>query len=284
MINEKMAKIDNRLLALSLSPHILVAGTTGAGKSVLINAILYSALKNNAYYMGDPDFTTELYLIDTKRVGLHMWKDWPRVTCRETEPENIVDTLDFVIECMEGVYWRMEQAHLEETDEPHVYIVVDELADVVSQKGVLDRLIKIGRLGRAAHYHLLCGTQDPSRNTLSAQLMQNFTCRIALRTRDDIESKQIIGIKDAMFITDYGRAIVSCDGRTGWISFDMVSRADIDNLVRSVRGMYEWQKYMRSKPTLIERLTGARNKHLRDVYNFFDEGFSEKLYLRKVEM
>lgn len=282
MINDKMAKIDDTLRKLMESPHILVAGTTGAGKSVLINAMLYSRLKSDSMFYRSQEQMAEVNLIDTKRVGLAMWKDWPGVFIRQTEPSKVVNDLDFLIECMEGVYWRMEQRGLEETDEHDVYIVIDELADVISEKGVLDRLVKIGRLGRAAHYHLLCGTQDPSRNTLSAQLMQNFTCRIALRTKDEIESRQIVGIKDAMFITGYGRAIASCNGRTGWITFDMVPRADIDNLVVSTRNAYEWNKWMNAKPTFIERITGARKK----LSNYFfeecmDPTYADNIILRK---
>lgn len=285
MINDKMAKVNPTLYDLMDSAHILVAGTTGAGKSVLMNAMLYSRLKGDSAYFSDREQMAEINLIDTKRVGLLAWKNWPNVFIRQTEPEKVADELDFLIECMEGVYWRMEQRGLEETDEHHVYIVIDELADLVSEKGVLERLVKIGRLGRAAHYHLFCGTQDPSRTTLSAQLMQNFTCRIALRTKDETESKQIIGHPDAKYITEYGRAIVDCNGRIGWISFDMVPRADIDNLVESTRKACNWYKWMISKPTLMERLTRKRKKFSNYLYEeCMDPVYIDNILLNKASL
>lgn len=281
MINDKMHKVDWALIRVLESPHILVAGTTGSGKSVLLNALLYSLLKRHmsGFLSGD---TVDLYLADTKRVELKAYADWPIFTYRVTEPEDVCTMLDFAIECMEGVYWRMEQAGLRETNEPHSYIVIDELADVVSQRGVLDRLVKIGRLGRAAHFHLLCCTQDPSRHTLSAQLMQNFTIRIALRCKDAIESRQIIGEPRAELIDRYGFALLQENGRVYNLEFDAVPDADIINLVQSCHKGYEWKKYMSSKPTFKERLFNTRAKYADYLYReVIDRDYAEKLSLRK---
>jgi len=88
-----------------------------------------------------------------------------------------------------------------------LYVVIDELADLVSNKKALELIIKIGRLGRAAQVHLICATQDPSRKTLPAALMQNFTTTVALRCRSAIESRQIIGIPGAEKLPKYGYGI-----------------------------------------------------------------------------
>lgn len=280
MINDRMAKVDWKLMRILDASHILIAGTTGSGKSVLLNAMLYSLLKSNmSNYKGN---AVTLTLIDTKRVELGIYKDWP-CSRRVTEPEDVCQELDWEIECMEGRYWVMESEGLRESNEPHHYIVVDELADIVSQKGVLERLIKIGRLGRAAHVHLLCCTQDPSRHTLSAQLMQNFTARVALRCKGPIESKQIIGDSRAELIDEYGFALVQIDGKLFNLRFDQVPDCDIINLVQSVKKAYEWYRFMSSKPTFKERIFGSRNKYAdylaREVY---DERYVEGLRLGKM--
>ena len=90
--------------------------------------------------------------------------------------------------------------------------------------------------------------------------MQNFTCRIALRTKDATESIQIIGKDSAKYITEYGCAYADCDGHYGYFTFDRVSREDIDNLVSSTRKAYEWEQYMSSRPTLWERITRRRQR------------------------
>ena len=114
----------------------------------------------------------------------------------------MVRELDSVIYIMEKRFKRMGDK--KKTAEGPYYVVIDELADMITIKGVLERLVKIGRLGRAANIHLLCATQDPSRRTLPAQLMQNFTCTVALRCRSAIESRQIIGVPGAELLPKYG--------------------------------------------------------------------------------
>ena len=200
MITKEMySKVSKTMLEVAKSPHILIAGTTGSGKSVALNNLIYSLLLQRGN-------GTDFIMIDTKRVELKQYKSLPSLWCYETEPENVPSLLDRVIDLMDDRYYEMEG---KETLEPHLYIVIDELADLLDEPGVLKKLVKIGRLGRAAHIHLLACTQDPSRSTLSAQLMQNFTARIALRCRDQIESRQVLGHTGAELLPKYGSAILS---------------------------------------------------------------------------
>lgn len=201
MITKDMAKISPECLSLVNSAHTLIAGTTGSGKSVLLNTILYSLVKKNLC-LNQQEI---LVLIDTKRVELKQWRTL-RNAVHATEPEDVPQLLDSVIDLMDQRYDEMEGR---ETTDGHVYVVIDELADLLSTKGVLERIVKIGRLGRAAHIHLLACTQDPSRNTLTAQIMQNMTTCVALRCKDTTESKQIIRCPGAESLPKHGKAIVS---------------------------------------------------------------------------
>ena len=178
------------------SAHTLVAGTTGSGKSVLLNellVLLHSQTDSHCIFY------------DLKRVELIPFKKLDFCLDYITEPEDVVSSLDWAINLMEKRYQTMKGKTFKGVQ---IYLVVDELADMVTIRGVLERLVKIGRLGRAAGIHMLCATQDPSRRTLHAQLMQNFTCTIALRCRSSIESRQIIGVPGAELLPKHGEAYI----------------------------------------------------------------------------
>lgn len=223
MITKDMAKISPECLSLVNTAHTLIAGTTGSGKSVLLNTILYSLVKKNLC-LNEQEI---LVLIDTKRVELRQWKTL-RNAVHVTEPEDVPQLLDKVIALMDERYDEMEGR---ETLDGHVYVVIDELADLLDTKGVLERIVKIGRLGRAAHIHLLACTQDPSRNTLTAQIMQNMTTCVALRCKDTTESKQIIRIPGAESLPKHGKAIVSDPEGYRVISIPVTPDEAIERLV-----------------------------------------------------
>jgi S-DNA-T family DNA segregation ATPase FtsK/SpoIIIE len=200
MITKDMfLKASKTMMEIAKSPHILIAGTTGSGKSVALNNLIYTLLLTQGN-------SSQFIFIDTKRVELKQYKRLPGCIDYVTEPEDVSMCLDNVISFMDKRYDAMEG---KETKDFHLYIVIDELADLVDETDVIKQLVKIGRLGRAAHIHLLACTQDPSRHTLSAQLMQNFTARIALRCKDSIESRQVLGVTGAEKLPKYGFGILS---------------------------------------------------------------------------
>ena len=228
MISKEMAKVSKTALSLvEGTAHTLIAGTTGCGKSVLLNSIIYSLLKVGII---DPKKFPFFVLIDTKRVELKQYKPLRHFIEYESEPERVGEVLDWVIREMDYRYDIMEG---KETDLPYMYVVIDELADLLDSEGVLDQIVKIGRLGRAAHIHLLCCTQDPSRRTLSARLMQNFTTCVALRCKADYESRQIVGVAGAEDLPRHGLAIVSDADGLRKIETPFVPEEDIKELVES---------------------------------------------------
>ena len=188
--------------AILNTPHALIAGTTGSGKSVLLNGVICEGLNRNV----------EFWFIDLKRVELNQYKKTYNCLRYVTEPEEVMPLLDDIIDDMDDEYERMESLGIKESTRPHRYLVIDELADLVSTKGVLDKLVKLGRLGRAAHIHMIGATQDPSRYTLSAQLMQNITCSVALKCKTAIESKQIVGVAGAEMLPPHGKGLITTYG------------------------------------------------------------------------
>jgi len=182
--------------------HTLIGGTTGSGKSTFIQALMYKALEL-------PPSRCQFVLIDLKRVELIDYAHAPHTLYYAQDITQALHALDVLINIMETRFQEMQAQRVKETNRAHIYIIIDELADLMSTapKDVTARLNKIGRLGRASHIHLICCTQDPTRRTISASIQQNFTCCIALRCKSSIESRQVIGVSGAELLPRYGKGI-----------------------------------------------------------------------------
>ena len=278
MLTKDMSK-ENYVLTTLVedNPHTLIAGTTGSGKSVCLNKILYSILKHNCLGLMDiayklahkenvgPDANKQLIqfaFIDVKRVELRDYKDLRETKYYVTEPDDVPAMLDKVIDEMERRYTVMKGRKY---NGEYFYVVIDELADLVNSenkkrnKEILARLVRIGRLGRAVNVKLLACTQDPSRETLSGPLMQNFPCRIALYCESDIDSRQIIGVSGAEKIDGYGKCIVRTRGLDN-VEYGMVSDEDIAEVVNVHNQISEYVWKLIKRPSLFEVLTFAKRR------------------------
>ena len=172
-------------------PHTLIAGTTGSGKSCAINGIIYTAL-----YRAPTQ--ARFVLIDPKLTELSMYKDLPHTAAYCTDPAEAVSTLQDVFAEVLARCKRAKEQKRRRSAESDIYIFIDELGDLISRAaGAVDVLADIARIGRAANVHLIGATQCPNRKTLSADFAANCPARLGLRCRDPIESRQIIGCKDA---------------------------------------------------------------------------------------
>lgn len=181
-------------------PHIVIAGCTGSGKSVLLHDLIYRILQ---------DLPTEriLYLCDPKRVELARYQDVPHCAEFANNPRDIESLLAHVHSMMMCRFQDMESKRQRDYQGADIYVVIDEFADLIinSNGKQIERYIEsIGKLGRAAHVHLILATQAPNRKTLKANIMLNMTGRIGLRCKDSIESKQIIGRSGCENLPRYG--------------------------------------------------------------------------------
>lgn len=179
--------------------HLLIAGTTGSGKSVVLNNILqaHAAGREDGYLLLDP-----------KRVELAPWASDFRCIAHATTPPAIRDALRTCAAVMDNRFYCMERNFQRKTDEPHIYVYIDELADLMSgTPETAEILTHLLRLGRAAGIHIIAATQDPSRKTLPASLTQNFTARLGLRCRSAIESRQIIGCAGCETLPEHGTGL-----------------------------------------------------------------------------
>lgn len=185
--------------------HLLVGGTTGAGKSTLAHSIIWSLAAKSPW-------VAQFYGIDLKKVELRRWQRLPHCKGIATTPAEAIECLDLINSIVDTRLNIMVRDGLAEYDGGHVYLIIDELAELLSvdRKTVVDRLSRVMRLGRAARVHVIGFTQAPNRakgGGLDPMLCQNFTAAVALRCRSAIESRQIIGIAGAESLPLHGTGI-----------------------------------------------------------------------------
>lgn len=182
-------------------PHILIAGTTGAGKSVLINSIIYNAL-----YSAPSE--VKFILIDPKRTELYPFRNLPHTLAYYDTPEGAVRGLSAALKTIDERMISARQQGKRAFTGAAIYIIIDELGDLAySDKRSVKLLSQIAMIGRAANVHILAATQCPNRRTLPAEIVANCPARIGLRCRDAIESRQIIGTTGAEDLPQYGKGI-----------------------------------------------------------------------------
>lgn len=182
--------------------HVIIGGSAGSGKSTLLNDFLYTLTSYNPQ-------CERMILIDLKRVELVDWIEFPHVLDVITEPEDVLNCLDRVINMMEYRYKEMRKRHQKQSDKTHVHLIVDEAAEVFRIKGALDRIDKLMRLSRAANIHIVLATQQVNRtHGIPGYIYQNASCKIGLRCDSAIESRMIIGIKGCESLPRYGEAII----------------------------------------------------------------------------
>lgn len=175
------------------SPHLLIAGMTGSGKSVLLNQLISLT-------------TGQLYLIDLKKVELIDWYDestWYADNARDS-----VHLLEYILELIERRYKTMQKRGQKLSTQEDVWVCIDELADlmVTCRKQVEPLLIRIGQIGRAARVHLIMCTQQPSAKIIPTSIKLNCE-RVALHCMTAQQSRQIIEQSGAELLPRVGWCI-----------------------------------------------------------------------------
>lgn len=198
------------ILDIAKAPHILIAGTTGSGKSVLLNSMIISLL-----YKATP-VTAQFILIDPKQVELTAYKDLPHLYKPiVTDVNKAVLTLADACAEMDRRYKTLAAAGYKSLADcpqlfPRLYIVIDELADLMltSKNAVEMSIIRIAQLGRAAGIHLIIATQRPSVNIVTGLIKANIPTKIALSVSNIHDSMTILNHGGAEKLTGRGDAIL----------------------------------------------------------------------------
>lgn len=182
--------------------HILVAGMTGSGKSVLINGMINSILyKSTSKHC--------MVLIDPKRVELSMYKHMPHCAGFATEMADIENMLRNCLLFIENRFKEMEEQGLKMYRGARLHIFIDEMADLMlTSKKAADYIQRIAQIGRAANVQLICATQCPLASVIPTRIQVNFGVIIGLHTRNAQDSRNILGVSGCERLPKYGRGLV----------------------------------------------------------------------------
>lgn len=184
--------------------HSLIAGATGSGKSTALDTLLY-------YMCHHAPTNYAFAIIDLKRISLINWKNVPHCLAYAETPTEAKILIKVFCTNLESRFQEMKKTGKRMFDGTKLFLIIDEAADLIATcPDIMSDLIHIMRLGRASNISVIYATQDPSKKTISAQIQQNCENLLALRCRDGIASRQIIGIKGAETLPKYGKALFYC--------------------------------------------------------------------------
>jgi len=233
-------------------PHLLIAGTTGSGKSVGINAMILSLL-----YRNDPDHL-KLMLIDPKMLEFSMYNDIPHlITPVITEPAKAIAALANMVGEMERRYKLMaesrtknienynEKVKKEDSAEPFSYIVIviDELADLMMNGGkeVELSIARLAQKSRACGIHLIVATQRPSVDVVTGLIKANLPSRLSYRVGQRIDSKVILDSMGAESLLGRGDGLFTPPGTTGLVRIHAPwnTEDEIDEVVEFLKAQRE---------------------------------------------
>lgn len=212
-------------------PHLLVAGATGSGKSVVINALIYTALFQHP---GDAPGAVSFILIDPKRVELSQYRELPHVLRYASEPDTMRGALSYAMNLCEARYKAMQRDGVRKYQGGDVYIIVDEFADLMTtqRREIMPTVQRLAQIGRAARVHLIIATQTPISKVLPTEIKCNFDSRVALRTRSAQDSRNITGLKGCETLPRYGFGYYMTPERSAVEKLPMISDEDTAARVR----------------------------------------------------
>ncbi len=231
---------------LSSMPHLLIAGTTGSGKSVCINTILISLL-----YRHKPDLC-KFILIDPKMLELSTYEGIPHLLCPViTEAKKAATVLGWVVKEMENRYKLMTKVGVRniggyntkhKLPMPYIVVVVDEMSDLmlVAGKEIENYIQKLSQMARAAGIHIIMATQRPSVDVITGTIKANFPTRVSFQVSSKIDSRTILGEQGAEQLLGKGDMLfMSSANRITRIHAPFVSENEIEKINNFLRSQGE---------------------------------------------
>src|SRR6056300_773159 len=271
-------------------PHLLIAGTTGSGKSVCINTLILSIL-----YKHKPEYC-KLILIDPKMLELSVYQGIPHLLSPViTEPKKATSALKWVVGEMESRYRRMTEegvrnisGYNEKMEEdpkkiiPYIVVIVDEMADLmmIAGKEIENYIQRLAQMARAAGIHIVMATQRPSVDVITGTIKANFPTRISFQVTSKIDSRTILGEQGAELLLGKGDMLfMSSASRVVRIHGPFVSDEEIERITTFIRSQ--------GSPDYIDEVTKIQEKDEQSndsiSGNDKDELFDEAVRLIKLE-
>jgi len=266
---------------LASMPHLLIAGTTGSGKSVCINTIILSLL-----YRHTPD-RCKFILIDPKMLELSTYEGIPHLLCPViTEAKKAASVLGWVVKEMESRYRLMTKDGVRNIDGyngkhqlpmPYIVVVVDEMSDLmlVAGKEIENYIQKLSQMARAAGIHIIMATQRPSVDVITGTIKANFPTRISFQVTSKIDSRTILGEQGAEQLLGKGDMLyMSSANKIVRIHAPFVSDNEIEKINNSLRAQ--------SEPDYIDEILNfADEKEIGSTENQSDK---DELYQSALEI
>ena len=266
---------------LSAMPHLLIAGTTGSGKSVCINTIILSLL-----YKYSPE-KCNLILIDPKMLELSTYEGIPHLLCPViTEAKKATAALGWAVKEMESRYKLMTSVGVKNIDGynvkhkkhmPYIVVIVDEMSDLmlIAGKEIENYIQRLSQMARAAGIHIIMATQRPSVDVITGTIKANFPTRISFQVSSKIDSRTILGEQGAEQLLGKGDMLfMSSANRIVRIHGPYVSEAETEKVNSFLRSQ--------GKPEYIDEITSIRDSEV----NINGDGSEEKdeLYFKALDV
>ena len=264
---------------LTSMPHLLIAGTTGSGKSVCINTIIVSLL-----YKLNPDLC-KFILIDPKMLELSTYEGIPHLlTPVITDAKKATSALAWTVKEMNSRYKLMSKVGVRNIDGyntkhklkmPYIVVVVDEMSDLmlVAGKEIENYIQKLSQMARAAGIHIIMATQRPSVDVITGTIKANFPTRISFQVSSKIDSRTILGEQGAEQLLGKGDMLfMSSANKIIRIHGPFVSEQEIERVVNSIRAQGE--------PEYMEEITAQENNETTSI----SDGDEDELYSQAVEI
>ena len=266
---------------LTSMPHLLIAGTTGSGKSVCINTIIVSLL-----YKLNPDLC-KFILIDPKMLELSTYEGIPHLlTPVITDAKKATSALSWTVKEMNSRYKLMSKVGVRNIDGynakhklkmPYIVVVVDEMSDLmlVAGKEIENYIQKLSQMARAAGIHIIMATQRPSVDVITGTIKANFPTRISFQVSSKIDSRTILGEQGAEQLLGKGDMLfMSSANRIVRIHGPYVSEKEIEKITNALRGQGE--------PEYMEEITSQETSE--SSLNPGNDGDEDELFNQAVEI
>ena len=262
-------------------PHLLIAGTTGSGKSVCINTIILSLL-----YRHTPD-KCKFILIDPKMLELSTYEGIPHLLCPViTEAKKAASVLGWVVKEMESRYRLMTKEGVRNIDGynakhklpmPYIVVVVDEMSDLmlVAGKEIENYIQKLSQMARAAGIHIIMATQRPSVDVITGTIKANFPTRISFQVTSKIDSRTILGEQGAEQLLGKGDMLyMSSANRIVRIHAPFVSDNEIEKINNFLRSQAE--------PDYVDEILNFADE--KEIGYSANQGDKDELYQQALEI
>ena len=262
---------------LSSMPHLLIAGTTGSGKSVFIHTIILSLL-----YKLTPE-KCKFILIDPKMLELSTYEGIPHLLCPViTEAKKAASVLGWVVKEMESRYRLMTKVGVRNIDSyneknkismPYIIVVVDEMSDLmlVAGKEIENYIQKLSQMARAAGIHIIMATQRPSVDVITGTIKANFPTRISFQVTSKIDSRTILGEQGAEQLLGKGDMLyMSSANKIVRIHAPFVSEEEIEKINSFLSGQAEpeyFEEILNYSEEKDSNPTSNEDENLDELYN-----------------